>query len=120
MEIFDARPLLNARTNKLKGGGYEDCGPDKAYSNCKITFGDIDNIHAVREAYEKVHDLASLYTCKISDKSLAQYFHSVFDASNYRLVIMRILSCVGEILHSLSVKQYNILVHCSDGWDRTA
>jgi len=61
VEIFDARPLLNARTNKLKGGGFEDCGPNNAYSNCKITFGDIDNIHAVREAYEKVHDLAGAY-----------------------------------------------------------
>lgn len=31
VEIYDARPLLNARTNKLKGGGYEDCGPSSAY-----------------------------------------------------------------------------------------
>ena len=32
VDIFDARPLLNARTNKIvSGGGYEDCGPDGAY-----------------------------------------------------------------------------------------
>ena len=58
VEIFDARPLLNARTNKLKGGGFEDCGPGNAYANCKIWFGDIDNIHVVRESFEKVYDMA--------------------------------------------------------------
>lgn len=120
MEIFDARQLLAARANKLKGGGYEDCGPEKAYSNCKITFGDIDNIHAVREAFEKVHDLAGAYSNMNKEKSAAQSFHSAFDASSYRLVIMRILSCTNEILQSIAVKQYSILVHCSDGWDRTA
>jgi len=67
VEIFDARPLLNARTNKLKGGGYEDCGPSAAYSNCRITFGDIDNIHVVRESFEKVFDMA--YTATATDKS---------------------------------------------------
>ena len=69
VEIFDARPLLNARTNKLKGGGYEDCGPNAAYSNCKINFGDIDNIHVVREAFEKVYDMA--YTITATEKSAA-------------------------------------------------
>jgi hypothetical protein len=32
--IFDSRPKLNADANKLKGGGYEDCGPGKSYPNC--------------------------------------------------------------------------------------
>ena len=33
---------------------------------------------------------------------------------------MRILSCTNEILKAIGVKQSNILIHCSDGWDRTA
>ena len=66
VEIYDARPLLNARTNKLKGGGYEDCGPTSAYQNCQITFGDIDNIHVVREAFEKVLDMA--YSVSTTEK----------------------------------------------------
>lgn len=118
VEIFDARPLLNARTNKLKGGGYEDCGPNSAYTNCKILFGDIDNIHVVRSAFEKAHDMA--YSITATEKSAAQGWHSVLDSSDYRTVLMRIFSFTNEILKALSLKERNILVHCSDGWDRTA
>ena len=67
VEVFDARPQLSAKANKLKGGGYEDCGPSKAYSNCKISFGDIDNIHVVRESFEKVHEM--VYTEVPTEKS---------------------------------------------------
>jgi len=56
--IHDSRPKLNAESNKLKGGGYESCGPDANYSNCKIKFADIDNIHAVRSCFEKMYALA--------------------------------------------------------------
>lgn len=33
---------------------------------------------------------------------------------------MRVLACVNEILVSITKKEANILIHCSDGWDRTA
>ena len=62
VDIYDARPLLNAKTNKLKGGGYEDCGPNSHYPNSFITFGDIDNIHVVRESFEKAFDMAYTIT----------------------------------------------------------
>jgi len=110
--------LLNARTNKLKGGGYEDCGPNAAYQNCKITFGDIDNIHIVRESFEKVYEMG--FTNTATDKSVSQGWHNTLDSSGYRTLIMRILSCTNEILQAIEVKQSNILIHCSDGWDRTA
>jgi hypothetical protein len=29
--IFDSRPRVNAEVNRVKGGGYEDCGPGKSY-----------------------------------------------------------------------------------------
>ena len=67
VEIYDARPVLNARAQKLKGGGYEACGPGQAYENCKIVFGDIDNIHVVRDAFHKVHDMNYINTA--NDKS---------------------------------------------------
>lgn len=118
MEIFDARPLLNARTNKLKGGGFEDCGPNHAYSNCKITFGDIDNIHVVRESFEKLHEL--VYMDTPSGKSVSQTWHQHLDSSSYRTVIMRILAMTNKILHAICVDQVNVLIHCSDGWDRTS
>jgi hypothetical protein len=57
LAIFDARPLLNAQANMMKGGGYESCGPGKNYSNCTLAFGDIENIHDVRRASEKMFAL---------------------------------------------------------------
>ncbi|VDO37205.1 unnamed protein product [Onchocerca flexuosa] len=43
--IFDARPAVNAKVNKAKGGGFED-----SYANCRLIFLDIQNIHVVRES----------------------------------------------------------------------
>ena len=33
---------------------------------------------------------------------------------------MRILACSNEILQAMAINQHNVIVHCSDGWDRTA
>lgn len=56
--IYDARPRVNAEVNRLRGGGYEDCGAGGLYANCEIQFCNIDNIHEVRTAYEKMCALA--------------------------------------------------------------
>jgi hypothetical protein len=45
---------LNALANKAKGGGYEDCGAGQNYTNCRLVFCDIENIHAVRNAFDKM------------------------------------------------------------------
>lgn len=49
MNLFDARPLLNAQANRANGGGFEAferyCG-----GAAKLHFLDIANIHAVRKA----------------------------------------------------------------------
>ena len=43
--------------NKMKGGGFEDCGAGNNYPNCKIKFADIDNIHEVTKVYNKMMEL---------------------------------------------------------------
>jgi Myotubularin-like phosphatase domain len=52
--IFDARSWAAAHANRIKGGGIEN---PKNYPNCEIFFCDIDNIHAVRDAVQKMYDL---------------------------------------------------------------
>ena len=112
VEIFDARPLLNARTNRIvSGGGYEDCGPDGAYTNCKLVFGDIDNIHVVRESFEKLHEMA--YSITSNDRSKAQGWNTALDSSGYRHVLTRILQFTNDILFAMNAPQSNVLVHCS-------
>jgi hypothetical protein len=40
---LDARPELNAKVNRVKGGGYEN------YPRCELAFLDIHNIHVVHD-----------------------------------------------------------------------
>jgi uncharacterized membrane protein len=57
--IMDARPRINAVANQLKGLGYE-----KGYEKCSINFLNIQNIHKMREAENKLRKLM------LSDESM--------------------------------------------------
>jgi myotubularin-related protein 1/2 len=57
LHIYDARPYLNALANKMKGAGFEN---SLNYKNSHVFFCDIDNIHAVRDSFEKVKTLSQL------------------------------------------------------------
>jgi len=48
--ILDARLKMSAQFNRFKGGGHEH---EQYYDNCIIEFCNIDNVHAVRDAYKK-------------------------------------------------------------------
>jgi len=48
LAILDCRPVLSAKANMLKGGGFEAAG----YPGCSVFFCNIGNIHAVRKSYE--------------------------------------------------------------------
>lgn len=48
--VLDARPPVNAKVNRAKGGGYED------YSRCELKFLNIENIHVVRESLKRLKD----------------------------------------------------------------
>lgn len=48
--ILDARPSVNAKANRAKGGGYEE------YNCCELKFLDIQNIHVVRDSLKRVKE----------------------------------------------------------------
>ncbi|KAH3763759.1 myotubularin-related protein 1/2 [Pelomyxa schiedti] len=103
--IFDARPKINALANKLKGMGYE------TYSNCKMSFLGIENIHAIRESFKKLRAVVNLEPyAQSSDK---------FEASKWPAHIVTILRG-SYIISAFMQKGEQIVVHCSDGWDRTS
>ena len=58
LKIFDARPYINALTNKMNGKGFEN---KQRYKNCDIEWLDIQNIHHARDAYKKVTNLSLRY-----------------------------------------------------------
>jgi hypothetical protein len=52
--VIDARSQIAAYGNRAKGGGFEI---EQNYKNCKVQFGNIENIHGVRDAYKKLFTL---------------------------------------------------------------
>ena len=109
--IYDARPYLNAASNKVKGGGYEDV---ELYGNdVKLIFCDIDNIHKAREALEKTEEIC---TDKLAMTN--KTFWSQFESTGWLDFIMITIKRATEISKLVSDGN-NVLIHCSDGWDRT-
>ena len=74
----------------------------------------IANIHAVRDSYLKLVDLTakgaardSVYLRHLDECSWLQHVASLLRGA---------LGCA----HTIHVQRRSVLVHCSDGWDRTA
>ena len=49
-----------------------------------------------------------------------QYFVPLVEGSGYLNLISRILKATNMVVETMIFKGNNVLVHCSDGWDRTA
>lgn len=65
--IYDARSYINAQANKLNKGGFENV--NDFYTNCQIEFLEIDNIHGVRGAIQKVYEMSQSYEQSILNGS---------------------------------------------------
>ena len=108
--IYDARPFINAQSNKIKGGGFEDV---ENYECAKLIFCDIENIHKAREALKQTEEICTDEKIMTNKK-----FWSSFEATGWLDFIMITLKITTEISKLVS-EGNNILIHCSDGWDRT-
>ncbi|RZC37710.1 myotubularin-related protein 2 [Asbolus verrucosus] len=110
MFIMDARPSANAIANKAKGGGYES---EDAYQNAELVFLDIHNIHVMRESLRKLKELC--YPNIEETKWL-----SGVESTYWLKHIKCILAGAVRIVDKVENHKTSVLVHCSDGWDRTA
>jgi len=106
--IIDARPKANAIGNQMMGSGYE-----RNYENCKMQFMGIENIHDIRKSYKK---LFHLILSSIADDS---NWLSGLEQTGLFKHIQSILQASVEIVDILIRKQSSVMIHCSDGWDRT-
>lgn len=109
--IMDARPQVNAVANKAKGGGYES---EDAYQNAELVFCDIHNIHVMRESLRKLKEICFQYP--IDDA----HWYSNIEATHWLEHIKQILAGAVRIADKVEGNKTSVLVHCSDGWDRTA
>lgn len=110
LKIFDARPKLNAMANQLKGKGYERVQHYGGGEQVSLEFMDIANIHVVRSSMT-----ALMKAC--SDGSEDMF--AGIGSSQWMAHLSSILKAAVAISEALT-KSQACIVHCSDGWDRTA
>ncbi|XP_054271284.1 myotubularin-related protein 2 isoform X1 [Macrosteles quadrilineatus] len=108
--IMDARPSANAIANKAKGGGYES---EDAYQNAELVFLDIHNIHVMRESLRKLKELC------YPNIDESRWLSGV-ESTYWLKHIKCILAGACRIVDKVENNKTSVLVHCSDGWDRTA
>jgi len=107
--IVDTRPKINAMANRAAGKGYEN---EQYYLSAKFHFFAIENIHVMRASLNKLLD-----ACDV--KLSISYYLSNIESSHWLKHVRSLLETSEFIANSVR-GGHSVLVHCSDGWDRTA
>lgn len=110
LAMMDARPFANAVANRGRNGGYEDVD---RYEHLELTFLNIDNIHVMRRSLEDMHELL-----RATDRSVQVTLSDVV-ATGWLSHVGRVLGGASLIVDEVETRKRTVLVHCSDGWDRT-
>ncbi|XP_039531879.1 myotubularin-related protein 1b isoform X1 [Pimephales promelas] len=108
--IFDARQCTVADTNKTKDGGYEN---ESFYINVELNFLEIPNIHVMRESLRKLKEV-------VYPAIDQQHWFSSVDSTHWLEYIRLLLAGAVRIADRIESGKTSVVVHCSDGWDRTA
>ncbi|KAL9419210.1 hypothetical protein AB3S75_037045 [Citrus x aurantiifolia] len=131
--IADARPRKNALANGAMGGGSES---SSNYFQSEIVFFGIDNIHAMRESFARLRDYLDTHGTTSSDGMSSFLRHggwtwgggnlssmsasvSTLGDSGWLIHVQSILAGSAWIAAQIALESASVLVHCSDGWDRT-
>lgn len=107
--ICDARSKMAAVGNTFMGRGYEK---EKFYKNIKLSFHNIANLQGVKSSFE--------YIIGTKKKIKERGFFKTLGNSLWYEHISDILEFSEDIAKLLFGKTFNVLLHCSDGWDRTS
>ena len=112
LHIYDCRPRANAMGNYMMGGGTENTS---CYPGATLEFLGIENIHVIRDSYRKVRELCLAVGGAADDDKWLPNLHNTHWLTHVKSVL------VGSIKIARSLERgVPCLVHCSDGWDRTA
>lgn len=116
--IVDARPATNAMAQTALGGGTENMDNYGFNNTSSRMFLGIDNIHVMRESLNYLVDNF------LVDNDLYLPFDKAAlnsdKGSSWLKYIRLILSSTDTLVKSIIFNRSNLLIHCSDGWDRTA
>jgi hypothetical protein len=109
------------------GKGTEDA---TNYINTELIYCNIDNIHVMRNSLTMLGELAlpdadSSSSASSSSSSLeldarAGGYHAKLDDCGWLKHLRLILVASVQVAEKMHLEGCSVLVHCSDGWDRTA
>jgi myotubularin-related protein 3/4 len=106
--ILDMRSYTAAWANRAKGGGFE--GGD-TYANSEIDFMSLPNIHNVRYSFSQLRNV-------IHSPDDTNYFQNL-NATQWFQYLGSLLKTAIRCIEAVYAGK-TVLIHCSDGWDRTA
>ncbi|GAA5970604.1 hypothetical protein JCM3765_006115, partial [Sporobolomyces pararoseus] len=109
--IIDARPTKNAYANSVKGAGTENM---TFYKNCRKEYLGIDNIHVMRSSLNQV------FQALTEAESSGHLDRTALRRSNWLSHLTNILEGTLIVIRTIHLSNSHVLVHCSDGWDRTS
>ncbi|CAL8363625.1 unnamed protein product [Lota lota] len=107
--ILDARSYTAAVANRAKGGG---CECEEYYPNCEVMFMGMANIHAIRNSFQALRAVCS----QIPDPG---NWLSALESTRWLQHLSVMLKAATLVCSGLEREGRPVLVHCSDGWDRT-
>ncbi|WWC57719.1 uncharacterized protein I303_100253 [Kwoniella dejecticola CBS 10117] len=110
--IIDARPTANAMANVAMGAGTENM---ENYKLGKKAYLGIDNIHVMRNSLKIITEAireAETKPSGVLDRGLLR-------KSNWLKHLSTILDGSLMIIKNIHLNASHVLIHCSDGWDRT-
>ena len=110
--IVDARPTVNAYAMQAMGKGSESM---ENYKFATKAFLNIENIHVMRDSLNKVVE-----ALKDSDLTPLPPNRDLLHKSHWLKHIALMLDGVGLITRQVGLQHSHVLIHCSDGWDRTS
>lgn len=142
--IVDLRPITNAMAQHALGAGTENVDnyrgkghteknrhnsvhPEKGRSVQLVDkiFCNIDNIHVMRDSLNRLVSILSdldkyPVTPTGSEKCPYPLLQQSLTKTQWLNRISIILQSVDRITKSVHLNNTNVLIHCSDGWDRTS
>jgi len=107
--IIDARSYAAAVGNRARGGGVE-C--PEYYPNAEILFMNLANIHRIRNSFQALRALCH------APPDQTSWFQAL-DSTKWLHHMSGLLRASVRSATALQTEGRPVIVHCSDGWDRT-
>jgi myotubularin-related protein 6/7/8 len=127
--IIDARPTVNAMVMTAKGAGTENMDH---YKDARKAYLGVENIHVMRDSLAKVVEalreadaVLAMPGLEVSPDGRIGAGAGVLDRQALRRSgWLRHITCLLEgtvlIVRNIHINSSHVLIHCSDGWDRTS